>query len=157
MFVIPGCLVIATVVGGLARSVASPPAVVEAQAETSEPGRAPGRSLTPDRSVLRSFPPTPALEAAARGVPRDQRTPTPDGHWILLGNHEVLGSANSTSWPVFTSEDELAGIYVPGLGVVDRATYDDPDVDLEALAEEKWGAEESARRRAMTEADLEAR
>ncbi len=99
--------------------------------------------LTEPRSALPDFPPTPELEAIAGGVPVDARDVLPEDRWAAV-THPVLRPAGTSTFPVFTADASLAGIYVSGIGVIARDTYDDPDVDLEAVAQDRWGEEYDA-------------
>ncbi len=128
--------VVASLLGGAAcgsspsaQDVAADSTLGATDATTQSPGA--GR-LTEPRSALPDFPPTPELEALAGAVPVDARDVLPEDRWAAVTH------------PVFTADSSLAGIYVSGIGVIARDTYDDPDVDLEAVAQDRWGEEYDA-------------
>jgi hypothetical protein len=108
-------------------------------------------SLTPGRGSLPALAPTAELERAAREIPSDVRVNLPDGTWLLRRIHPLLHPLGSDATPVFTEAGTLVGIAVPGIGVLPREVYDDPSTDFEAVAREKWGAEEYDRMIAVIE------
>jgi len=139
--------VVASLLGGAAcgsspsaQDVAADSTLGATDATTQSPGA--GR-LTEPRSALPDFPPTPELEALAGAVPVDARDVLPEDRWAAV-THPVLRPAGTSTFPVFTADASLAGIYVSGIGVIARDTYDDPDVDLEAVAQDRWGEEYDA-------------
>ncbi|MCB1249408.1 MAG: hypothetical protein KDB36_08370 [Acidimicrobiales bacterium] len=100
-----------------------------------------GRRLTPTRAELPAFPPTAELEDAAAEVPPERRR--------LFGVDDagnILGwltdDPRSNVQPVFAPNGSLLGIYISGLGIVERDAYDDPAFDSEAAARIKWGEAE---------------
>lgn len=102
--------------------------------------------LTPLPTALPDLPPTHELERRAATVPGERRQ--------LFGTNDdgtITGWANpedrpASAFPIFGFDDKLIGVYVSGLGIIDRAQYDAPDFDPEAAAHTKWGEEEYDRR-----------
>lgn len=98
--------------------------------------------LTPDREHLPQLPPTEELEAAAREVPEAKRRSIhPGDRWYGLRDY-FTGPAQ----PAFDHDNQLVGIWVSSIGMIDRSIYDDPTIDLEDVLRERIGATEYDRR-----------
>lgn len=95
--------------------------------------------IVPDRAELPDFPSDAELEDAAAQVPEHaKRSVWPGDTWKARSLYPTTNAV-----PVFSFEtNQLVGIYVAGLGTIDRSIYDAPDVDFEAIARDKFGQEE---------------
>ncbi len=100
--------------------------------------------LTPLRADVPDLPATKDLEDRAQQVPVENRILVyPD---LFRVPASYPGPEEYLLFVVFNvSDGTLAGAYVPGLGVIDRAVYDDPSTDFEDLAREKFGDEQYAK------------
>jgi len=96
-----------------------------------------GKRLTPRE--LPTFPPTPALEAAA-ALPVEKRAPFGERDGKPLGwTAPLITTADLNATPVFTDSGTLLGIYVSNAGIVARERYEAPGFDAEAYAREVLG------------------
>jgi len=132
-----GCSGGATVVAGSSRASDVAESSTTSSSVTSSPLVSRASRLTPE-----SLPPLASdaqLEEEAIRTPKSQRRLVGlDANGVPLGWAVETGNV----YPVFaTDDDRLRGIYVSGLGVVSRSTYEQPDFDSEAAAKAKWGAE----------------
>lgn len=133
------------VVAGLAYKGDGPrPSVVASGgADYAAMSAEPVQQLTPPRDSVPSLPTTEELEATARALPESDRMLAGDGSRWTPKSRSAFGGVR----PMFSvTDDSLVGIYISGLGTVSRDQYEDPLVDLEELAREKWGEDEYNRR-----------
>jgi hypothetical protein len=108
-------------------------------APASQPDRP--RRLTDPAWKGRVLPPDEVLRDQARRLPAarrqlwgwDAQRQAPLG-WVLPGHDPDV-------FPVFVGDGDVAGIAVGGVGLVPRADFEDPSVDLEDLARRRWGPE----------------
>jgi hypothetical protein len=96
--------------------------------------------LTDPEFKRRVIPPDAELRDLARRLPAGQRQlwgwdpqrRKPLG-WVMPRHDPDV-------FPVFTGQGDVAGIAVAGIGLVARAEFEDPAVDLEDVARRRWGA-----------------
>ena len=107
-------------------------------APTSAPSKIDdGPRLTPRRNELPVMASTAVLEEQAKSTPMESRERF--GLDVPGGIGFAVRPRFGVAFPVFTMDGDLVGIYVSGLGPVDRATYEDPAVDLEDVARQRLG------------------
>ena len=146
---------------GLRSAPEEPVAVTAPSSSTTlPPDPPPDFRLTPAPSELPVLPSDDELEAWAASVPPDDRLPWAADLWATPGAAEVWGGPGTPrgyAIPVFTQDDEVAGVAVPNLGVIPRSTYEAPGFDPEvALIEMIGRAEYDAQRAAAWDSVLAA-
>lgn len=98
------------------------------------------------------LPPNDELEAAAVRVPESARQLTgfdDQGHVYGWSSGEPIDRSGVR--PIFSFENRVKGIAVPGLGIVPRDQYEAPGFDAEAAAKAKWGDQYALRLKVKAE------